>query len=499
MSVKGGAKTTKRRNGLIGFYSRKFTFFCGIALIGFISYLAITSNKYSADVNEYALDSRAVSSSINVSVNDKGEINLNGKSEGKTKVVDGKDELRLPVLDASGEYYDKLIITLTVPDNSAYKTDHEILAIHGVGSTTSIVKDTRTIEYTAYQVSPYATVTIVAKLPKGTINHGAIEQMITFAQGIEFNVWLMLALLLPILTTIYMVLFLRLLKRSKKVDNPDREISAPPMALPPAIVGSLFHEKVGSREIAATLIDLARRRDITILDRERGFAFSKGKFDKRLLGYEKILLSKIFKNNLTSDRLEIEKRINNHLYSKKISIVSAGIYAITTRLGYFKSNPRRVHAKYRLIGTMAFLLGLIAFILSLRFQLVSMYSAFFWVGMMVSALIVAFSSSNLPLRTPIGSEALSNWLAFRKFLSNPNPIPYTPTVAELFEAYLPYAIVLDCEVAWAKRFEEHNFVIPDWFLTEKIGIGLNEFCLSLYPIVSYVARSFAALREPGFE
>jgi hypothetical protein len=468
-------------------------------VIALVSYLVISGNRYSADVIDTQNLTDNVSSVVNVSVNNAGDIKLNGKSAGKTKIVDGYDEVRLPVLDNSAEYYDKLKILLAVPKNSAYKTTYEMLAIHGVGSTSVSAVDANTLEYDAYQVSAFSTITIVAKLPAGVIDHPITDKIVAFASGIKFNFWLVLALLLPILTIIYMTLFLRFLARSNRVDSPDREISAPPMALPPAIVGALFHEKVGSREIAATLIDLARRKDIVILDRERGFAFSKGKFDVRLLGYEKLLLSKIFKDNLTSNRAEIERRINNHLYSKKISIVSAGMYAITTRLGYFKVNPRQVHAKYRLVGILAFLIGLAAFILSLKFQLISVYSSFFWVGMMLSALIVAFSASNIPLRTPIGNEALSNWLAFKKFLSNPAPITYTPSVAELFEVYLPYAIVLDCEVAWAKRFEEHNFVIPEWFLTDKVGIGLDEFCLSLFPIVSYVARSFAALREPGFE
>lgn len=499
MHKKTGAKLARRRSGLIGFYSRKFIFFCGIIAFGLVGYVAINANRYSADVIDEEIIAPKSGTIISIAVSRDGSITKDGKSVGRTNVVDGRDEVRLPVIDADGEYYEKLTIRVTVPAGTASSTAPEILAIHGVGDTSVNIKDSSTIEYIANNVSAYATVTVVALLPAGAIKHPITNQIVQYLRGIEFNFWLILAILLPILTVIYMSLFLRYLYREKKVDKPDREVSSPPMALPPAIVGALYHGTVGSREIAATLIDLARRRDIVILDRERGFAFSKNKFDNRLLGYEKILLSKIFRNNMTSDRIEIEKRINNHLYSKKISIVSAGIYAIATRLGYFKTNPRLVHAKYRLVGILAFLIGLALFILSLRYHLLSTYSSFLWLGMMVSALIVAFSASAIPLRTQIGSEALSNWLAFKKFLSNPAPIPYSPTVGELFEAYLPFAIVLDCEVAWAKRFEEHNFVIPEWYLTDKVGLGLDEFCLSLFPIISYVARSFAALREPGFE
>lgn len=127
------------------------------------------------------------------------------------------------------------------------------------------------------------------------------------------------------------------------------------------------------------------------------------------------------------------------------------------------------------------------------------FTAFFWVGMMISALVVIFLAKSIPLRTQMGTEALSNWISFKKFLSNPNPIAYTPTVHQLFEAYLPYAIALHCEAAWARRFREHNFTVPGWFLTDKQGLGLDDFCLSLFPIVSYVGRSLSALREPGFK
>ena len=196
---------------------------------------------------------------------------------------------------------------------------------------------------------------------------------------------------------------------------------------------------------------------------------------------------------------EIEKRINDHFYSKKISIVTSGMYALATRLGYFKVNPHKIHAQYRLVGISSFLIGLTCFLLSLFVFTESHFIIFFWIGMMASALIIAFLSDNLPIRTSIGQEVLSNWLGFRKFLSNPEPFPYTENNQEIFQKYLPYAIVLDCETAWAWRFVQHNFTMPDWYLTEKEGLGIEDFCLSLFPLISYVGRTLSALREPGFE
>lgn len=496
----------KRRTGRVkklsfGLYGRKLIFFVLIfaALWIFLAY--ISRNPYSADTsNGPAVTNFNQNMTVNLEIKQDGQIVMDGKDSGKIKSVDDNtDELRLVILDQPKKYLDKVDILVKVPEGSAYKTKHEILAIHGVESSYSQVLDQNTVEYVAQGVSPVATVSIVTQFPKGIISYSIFSDLLNQAKKTGFNFWVILAIALPAITIIYMIMFLLFQYRLQRVEVPPKATSSPPMALPPAIVGVLFHQKVGPREIAATLIDLALRNDIVILDRERGFAFGKGKFDKRLLGYEKMLLAKIFRNNLTSEEEDVEARISSHLYSKKMSIVSAGIYAIATRLGYFRANPRRVHAKYRLIGSLALLAGMAGFILSFWIQIIPSFTSFFWVGMMVSALIIILTASRIPLRTEIGKEALSNWLAFRKFLSDPKPIEYTPTVHQLFEVYLPYAVVLDCEAAWANRFAEHNFSVPNWFITDKEGLGIEDFCLSLFPIVSYVGRSLAALREPGFE
>lgn len=491
-------KPAKKR--LVGIYSRKLLFFglLFVLSLGFIQYTAY--QKFSAD--EMYEDYEAApeeSTTINVEILSSGDYTVDGEKSGKLKTVGDKKELNFKVLDKPEEYINDLIVNVKLPEPVADESEYKILAIHGVESSFAKKVDLQNLEYRAYGVGSMATVTVIAQIPRSAISEPFLPRVIDSLSSLKFNFWVILAIVLPVLTLIYMILFTAFQMRLNKVDQPDQETNQPPMAIPPALVGVLFHQKVGAREVAATLIDLAKRKDIVILDRDRGFAFGKGRFDDRLLPYEKILLSKIFRNNITSEQKYIEERIASHLYSKKISIVSAGIYALATRLGYFRYNPRRVHAKYRLYGILAFLLGAAGFVLSYLLPFLPAFTALFWVGMMISALIVAFTASRIPLRTPLGNEALSNWLAFRKFLSNPEPIEYSPEVYGLFEQYLPYAVVLDCEASWARRFEKHNFLLPEWFLTDKEGLGLDDFCLALFPIVSYVGRSFAAIREPGFE
>ena len=483
----------------LSFYRKKTYFFVIIFALATLGYYML-SQQYSADDIALFSNQSSADLEINMVVKEDGNILLNGKSIGnKIDVYVDYDELRLPVIDKGGNYYSSVTINLKVPSNSGPSVKHEIIAIHGVGKTSSNMEDDGTIVYKANDVSKNATISIVAKFPKGIISIPVLKQTVAGISQVKDNYWLVIAVVLPLITLIYTLAFLFYQLRRHRIEIPEKEISAPPMAIPPAIVGALYNQKVGPREIAATLIDLAQRGDIVILDRDRDFAFGKAKFDQRLLGFEKLLLSKIFKNNISSNFDEIEKRINNHFYSKKISIVTAGIYALATRLGYFKISPQRIHSKYRIIGTSAFIIALIGFVLSLLLFTNPPYIVFFWVGMMASSLIIAFTAGNMPLRTTIGQEVLSNWFAFKKFLSNPDDFPYSENYLEIFNKYLPYAIVMDCETAWARRFKNHNFTMPDWFLTERGNLGLEDFCLSLFPIVSYVGRSLAALREPGFE
>jgi hypothetical protein len=117
--------------------------------------------------------------------------------------------------------------------------------------------------------------------------------------------------------------------------------------------------------------------------------------------------------------------------------------------------------------------------------------------MILTSVVIFALADYIPSRTDAGRAEAANWLAFKKYLSNPEPIEFEEQNYDLFNRYLPFAIVLECEVAWAQRFAKHNFILPEWFITEKRGVGLEDFCLLLFPIVSYVGRNPDTLRRPG--
>ncbi|MEI6499327.1 MAG: DUF2207 domain-containing protein [bacterium] len=488
---------TKIRDSIsVGIYWRKLFFFVGIFVVSLFTYNSVTYFK--ADSQSILPNSYSANFTEEIKIESDGFLTINGKkTTEKVSLQNGYDELRLPVVDRPPQDISLATITVIFPKQVSSEISHETLGVHGVGEHYSYTEGANKIVFVAKDISVYGTFSIITKMPKGFINPPIYIKIISVMPTLD-TLWLILGISLPVITFFLMLFFIIKKLRSQRVDLPKNELTAPPIAIPPAVVGVLYRQKVGSREIAATLVDLARRGDIAILDRERDFGFAKNKLDKRLIGFEKILMSKIFKIGVYSNQEIIDQQVNNHLYSRKISLVSAGVYLLATRLGYFRANPQAVYAKYAYYGFGTFMVGLAGFVLSLwKFSNTS-YISILWVGVMLSSLIVTFMIRKMPVRTEVGNSAIINWLSFRNYLSNPEKIKYSPDNQEIFQKYLPYAIALECEVDWAKRFSDHNFVLPEWYITEKIGLGLEDFCLSLFPIVSYVSRSFAAIREPGF-
>lgn len=504
MEVKRSGKSKKP---VVGVYWRKLIFMSGVfalVFLGLSSVQVFKADSIGIDLGSSGTGGGYVDASIkiiNIKIKADGSIYINDKrSKYRVNPVGSLEEMRIPVVDNVNNYFSRVTINVELPKDIASSIGHEELLVHSVGSPmTFIPVDANHVTFIASDVSPLATITPVITMPKGTINPPLVVKVLDYLLQFTGIIWVIIGISLPTISLIFMIFLVSYKIRRQKMDIPKEASSFPPMALPPALVGVLYHQNVGARELAATLVDLALRKNIYILDRERDFAFAKNKFDSRLLSFEKILLSKIFKDNIFSNREEIEKRINNHLYSRKISLVTGGIYVLATRLGYFSVNPQQSHRKYQALGIFGFFIGVAGFIFALRQFPDPAYISFFWLGMAISSLVIATVARNIPIRTPLGQEALSSWLAFRNFLASSEKIPFSFSNQEVFQKYLPYAIVLDCEVSWARRFSEHGFEVPSWYMTNQTGMGLQEFCLSLYPIVSYVGRSMAAIREPGFK
>jgi uncharacterized membrane protein YgcG len=274
----------------------------------------------------------------------------------------------------------------------------------------------------------------------------------------------------------------------------------PPAGATPAETGVLFDQKVHTHEITATIVHLAVKRYLTIEEGEKKgilgssktYAFTLDKDyagDPTLTEHEKAVLRGIFDGGIGS-RTEL-KELENKFY-KDIPGIKNAISQAAVGRGWYKANPEKIRAAYFGVGV---------------FYLIFLY----WVGYGVIASVLgtggptAFVSLGLPgvlimifgyfmpARTVSGAEAYGLALGFREYISKAETARIKWEEKEnIFEKFLPYAMVFGVVDKWAKAFEGVDLKQPDWYR----GGSLNTFSAlyfanSLTAATSSISHSLA--------
>lgn len=212
--------------------------------------------------------------------------------------------------------------------------------------------------------------------------------------------------------------------------------------LTPGEVGVLGDEMVDLKDIAATIVDLARRGYIKIIERrkndfylERQQGLNESTYhDDQLLEYEQMLLDKFFKS-----KIEISLK-NKYLY-KEINEIKKSLYEQTVRDGLFPKNPDSVRSFYFIITILAIItsnmpLAFISFVFGLL----------------------------MPRKTIAGVNAKNVAFSLKNFLSSQErQLEFQADKQIMFERLLPYAIVFGVEKIWAKRFQDLQLKQPNWY------------------------------------
>jgi len=211
--------------------------------------------------------------------------------------------------------------------------------------------------------------------------------------------------------------------------------------LTPAEVGVLIDERADLKDIAATLVDLARRGYLRIEEKEKNnFFLVKNDFNSEndhLLDYEKTLLEGIFHKR---KRVELKKANLTEAVEKTMK----KIYSQVTGDGLFEKNPESIRRRYFILAFFA------AFTLNLP--------------LVLACLIFGRS---MPRKTPSGVNAKNIALSLKNFLSSQErQFAFQADKQLMFEKLLPYAIVFGIEKIWAKRFKDLGLRQPNWYQTD---------------------------------
>lgn len=239
-------------------------------------------------------------------------------------------------------------------------------------------------------------------------------------------------------------------------------------ALTPGETGTLVDEKADMQDITATIVHLAQRGYIKIIESEKNI-FSLKKIspmpkDEPLCSHESRLYSDIF-GALDIVNLKTAK------LSNVVEKAKTDLYEEVVADGFFDKNPQSVRTKYIVLAVLGFCTG--------NF------------GLLLSSLLFGLQ---MPRKTVLGSQQAAIARSLKNFLtSQERQLSFQAKNQMMFEKLLPFAIAFGVEKIWAKRFSDIHMKQPDWYQ----GYSQNRFNSVLFVnSLSHTNSSFAHAATP---
>jgi uncharacterized membrane protein len=266
------------------------------------------------------------------------------------------------------------------------------------------------------------------------------------------------------------------------------ELSRRGRRLRPAEIGALLDERADTLDVTATIVDLAVRGYLRITEIEKTWIFGKKDYklerlkeaDADLLSYEASLLNRLFDEGNTVDMSDLK----NEFY-KDLAKVKDMLYTqVVSEDKFFPANPEKVRNYHLAAGVVIIVIGAGLTVLLGN----EIGAASLGIPVIVAGAQILLTSHWMPRRTPSGREMYRRVLGFRRYM----------TVAEtdrqrfneeknIFQEYLPYAMVYGCVDKWAKAFEDMGikpdtsgwYVSPYPFAALAFSENINSFSSSL--------------------
>ena len=216
----------------------------------------------------------------------------------------------------------------------------------------------------------------------------------------------------------------------------------------PAELGLILDESADTKDVTATIVDLAVRGYLTIAEgpgKADWTLTKKGGPMEPLLSYERTLFYGLF-----AGRDSVKLSDLKGTFAPTLRMAEGEIYADSLSRRLFTSNPNQARAAW---GCMGFALVLVGFATTVALGL-----AFGWglvgLAIVISGIALSATFPFMPQRTAAGRDLLQHTLGFRLYMTTAEK--YRQQFAEkaqIFTQLLPYAIVFGCVSQWAKAFE----------------------------------------------
>ncbi|OGC54866.1 hypothetical protein A2797_00260 [candidate division WWE3 bacterium RIFCSPHIGHO2_01_FULL_48_15] len=262
----------------------------------------------------------------------------------------------------------------------------------------------------------------------------------------------------------------------------------PPQKLRPGEVGTLVDERVDLNDVSATIVDLAVRGYLKIIEeKKKDYYFEKQKDfleDPDLSEWEKEVLLGIFGKAPGAGGRVALSDLKEKFYAR-LDKIREKLYASLTDKGYFPQSPNKTTAKNITVGAVWMVAAGVLFYIFSRIGL-------WWVPVPIAVFagLLLATASLMPRKTAKGTEAVRRASGFKLFISTAQK--YQQQFNErigYFDSYLPYAMVFGVVGKWVGAFRDLGIEPPQpvWY----VGHGL--FNISTFSsTVDAMSSSFAS-------
>jgi len=347
------------------------------------------------------------------------------------------------------------IFTVHLPDKVTSEKVDFVCYTGKYGSNVNCEKkeiQNKNIIFSQTNLEPGSGLTAAVKFPSGTLSKPT-KKSSTISYLVDNYI-----IFLPFVVLIVMFL----LWRSKGKDPAGRGTIItqfdPPAGMNPLEVGVLADTKVNNSDLSAEIIYLAVKGNLEIerVGETKDFILRKKKeLPEKASETDKILFEFLFK-----DRTEVKISALKNSFLAEAKKIFKKAYEKVTADGYFISNPEKARGKYYLIGFLTLFAGM--------FVGDALHNMSYGIAFVVSGLIVVLFSRIMPAYSESGVVAKEHILGFKSYLNvaekdriNFHNAPEKNP--KQFEEFLPFAMALGVEQAWAKQFEGIYSTPPTWY------------------------------------
>ncbi|MBI5019318.1 DUF2207 domain-containing protein [Candidatus Gottesmanbacteria bacterium] len=407
---------------------------------------------------------------------------INYTAAGALTYFPGHDEL---YWNAIGNAWDvpvaKASVFVSIPPGKVDPTDIHVDCFTGVsGSTekncTAAVVDSQGVKVTTTKaLQPNEGLTVVVGFPKGLAAVLEPRELVPFFDTLAGKIVLILIAVAAFFWYIVApVVVIRKWWTGGRDPKPAMgEVAAwfsPPQnkhhrALTPAETGTLIDERADLRDIYASIVDLARRGYLKIIEtKKNNFDLAKmkdweGQHDVRPFEIE--LLNGIFSGGDTVSVKDLD-------LTKTLEKVKTMLYESLVDEKFFPSNPNTLRGWYIALAVLSLII-------------------FNPVLLLVSLIF----GQHMPRKTLFGSEQAAVARSLKNFLaSQDKQLAFQAKNQMMFEKLLAFAVAFGVEEIWAGRFKGLGIKNPDWYQSSS-GTRFNSMVFA-HSLGSGMSRSFAA-------